>query len=246
MENKFIPCRRCAHLPGPKPGFIYVANDLTKEHECHQKYREKKLYSIRAKTSDLWENPPDIRETYKGERSLGSKDAFITYIDGFKSYRDKSVYMHGPNGTQKTSIAMWGGLELIKQGWKVQYILMYRLIALLTSSFDKREEYEVILNKLKSADLLIIDEAFTKDKVLLYKSGYQLPFLDSFLRERIDVYRRGTLFISNKDSSEISGEGFGKSLQDLIIRNTFQTDLEFLDNHRANDINNFTSGSIFN
>lgn len=241
---KYIPCRKCASLKGPKPGFFFEEG-FVKECECHQAYREKRLYSLRAKQSDIWENPPNIRLSYKGKKSLGCRDQFIAYIDGFQKFQDKAVFMHGPNGTQKTSLAMWGGLELLKQGWKVQYILMYRLIDLLTASFDKREEYGVIVNRLKSADLLIIDEAFTKDKVLLYKSGYQLPFLDSFLRERVDVYRKGTLFVSNKKSSEIESEGFGRSLQDLISRNTLQTDLEFLDNYVANNINNFTTGSLF-
>jgi len=84
---------------------------------------------------------------------------------------------------------------------------MYRLIELLTGSFERKEEYEKILNQLKKSDLLIIDESFTKDKVLLYKSGYQLPFLDAFLRERLDVIKRGTLFISNKSVMNIESEG---------------------------------------
>ena len=240
--------------PGPKPGFIFesfknlagIEKNITRECECHQRYRERQLAVLRAKDSDIWENPPNIRETYKGDKSLRCKDQYVAYIDNFLKFRDKTVYMHGPNGTQKTSLAMWGAFELIKEGYHVQYILMYRLIELLTASFEKRTEYEIIINKLKSSDLLIIDESFAKDKVLLYKSGYQLPFLDSFLRERIDVYKKGTLFISNKKSTDINVEGFGKSLQDFIYRNTLQTDLEFLDNYTANKLNNFDSRSIFN
>lgn len=244
--EKYLTCRKCKGQPGPKPGFLYNESGVVSECECHQQFRERQLYRMRARSSDLWENPPNIRESYLGTKSLQSRDQFIKYVEDFEKFRDKTVYMHGPNGTQKTSTAMWGGMELIKNGHKVQYILMYRLIALLTSSFEKREEHDILVDKLKSADLLIIDEAFTKDKVLLYKSGYQLPFLDSFLRERVDVYKKGTLFLSNGKSSQIEEEGFGRSLQDLIVRNTKQTDLEFLDNYVASDINNFSTGSIFN
>jgi len=200
---------------------------------------------MRAQQSDIWENPPDIMKTYKGSKSLKARDMFVRYIDHFHDFFEQVVYMHGPNGTQKTSIAMWGGMQLLQKGYKVQYILMYKLISLLTSSFDKREEFAIEVDKLKASDLVIIDEAFTKDKVLLYKSGYQLPFLDSFLRERIDIYKKGTLFLSNKDSSEIEAEGFGKSLQDLIQRNTIGSDLRFLDNYVANTENDFTGRSLF-
>ena len=185
MKN-FIACRKCANKPGPKAGFVYK-DGFVVECECHQKYRERKLYQLKAKQANIWQNPPNIKKTYKGKNSLSCRDQFVVYIENFQKFRDKVVYMHGPNGTQKTSLAMWGAFELIKEGYHVQYILMYRLIELLTASFEKRTEYEIIINKLKSSDLLIIDESFAKDKVLLYKSGYQLPFLDSFLRERIDV-----------------------------------------------------------
>ena len=244
MKDEYIPCRLCSKLPGPKAGFIYK-DSYVFECDCHKKYREQRLYSIRAKRAEIWQNPPNILETYLGNKSRQNKDYFIKYIENFKEYQDKVLYLHGPNGTQKTSIVMWGGMELIKQGYKVQYILMYRLIELLTSNFDKQEESEKVLDVIRKSDLLIIDESFAKDKVLLYKSGYQLSFIDSFLRSRIDVMRKGTVFVSNKKSNEIEIEGFGKSLQDLIMRNTLETDLEFLDNHTANKINDFPSRSLF-
>ncbi len=242
--KQFTACRKCANLKGPKAGFYYKG-DYVVECECHQKYREELLVSLRAKNASVWQTPPDITKSYKGTKSLKSRDNFTRYIEQFKKFQDKCVYMYGPNGTQKTSIAMWGAKKLLQQGWKVQYILMYRLLELLTSRFEAQQQAGIELNFLKKSDLLIIDEAFTKDKVLLYKSGYQLPFLDSFLRERIDLQKKGTLFISNKHSSEIEQEGFGKSLQDLIVRNTKQTELEFLDNYVANNINDFDSRSIF-
>jgi len=251
MEN-YVPCRFCKNLPGPKQGFIYTSIKQTskqitaiKECDCHKAYRERKLYSIRAKKSDIWDNPPDLRNTYLGSKSIEDKERFEKYVDEFSSFKNNIVYLYGPNGTQKTSAAMWAGLELIKKGYKVQYTLMYKLISLLTSSFEKKEEAEVILQTYRSADLLIVDESFTKDKVLLYKSGYQLPFLDSFIRERIDVYKKGTLFVSNKHISEIKNEGFGQSIQDLIARNARNSSLEFLDNYVASDVNNFSAGSIF-
>ena len=153
--KEYITCRICAKKDGPKPGFYYQGN-LVRECECHQNYRETRLYELRAKQSGVWNKPADITKTYKGINSLDSRDQFIKYIENFKEYRTETIYITGPNGTQKTSIAMWGAFQLIKQGWRVQYILMYRLIELLTASFELREEYAIILEKLNKADLLVI------------------------------------------------------------------------------------------
>ena len=41
----------------------------------------------------------------------------------------------------------------------------------------------------KDVDFLIVDDAFTGDKVTKYSSGYQTSFLDTFLRERLEVMK---------------------------------------------------------
>jgi hypothetical protein len=148
--------------------------------------------------------------------------------------------MYGTNGTQKTTLAMWVGVSLVQQGYTVFYTLMESLVAALTPDFDKenpnRQRY---IEKAMTADLLIIDEAFDRSKVTLYKSGYQIPYLDRALRERFDVYKRGILFISNQPANSIEASGFGPSLESLVARNTASASLVFEDVYikLANDIN---------
>jgi DNA replication protein DnaC len=124
--------------------------------------------------------------------------------------------MYGSNGTQKTTLAKWMAAKLLSNGYSVRYSIMQNLIKDLTIFED--EEREQACAKYYGVDLLIIDEVFDKSKVTLYKSGYQIPFLDQFIRDRLDNHKKGIVFVSNKKIEEIDAQGFGISLQDLITR----------------------------
>jgi len=97
---------------------------------------------------------------------------------------------------------------------------MDKLIKGLSSGFDSDPEIQEFKQNMLDVDVLILDESFARDKVTLYKSGYQLPYLDSFLRERCDSAKKGIIFISNTNPENIATEGFGVSIQDFIIRKT--------------------------
>ena len=65
----------------------------------------------------------------------------------------------------------------------------------------------------------------------LFKSGYQIPFIDEFLRTRVDIDNKGIIFISNVRSCDIEKEGYSKSLQDFVERHTSRSTLEFKDKY---------------
>ena len=98
----------------------------------------------------------------------------------------------------------------------------------------ENQEKEYALKRYYNVDLLIIDEAFDKDKVSLYKSGFQLPYLDSFLRNRFEMKNKSIFFISNIKPSDIAKYGFGISLQDFVERNTRGSQLFFSDRYVDN------------
>jgi hypothetical protein len=100
--------------------------------------------------------------------------------------------------------------------YKAQYLLMNTLVKLLMNA-ERNEEAQIEIEKLLDSDLLIIDESFDTKKLTIYKSGYQIPFLDSFIRDRINK-QKGIIFISNVDSFDIDKNIFGISLYDLINR----------------------------
>lgn len=112
---------------------------------------------------------------------------------------------------------------------------------------EKAEKAKAELDKINKADLLIIDEAFDKSKVKLYKTGYMDSFLDSFTRDRIQTLNKGIIFISNVIPEQIEENGFSHSLQDFVIREVTPYDnvLEFTDNYIQSSNFEFSGGSLF-
>jgi DNA replication protein DnaC len=110
------------------------------------------------------------------------------------------------------------GYEFLKKGKKVKYILMNDLIKMLMKA-ERDEDIQTQIEKLTEVDLLIIDESFMKERVTIYRSGYQLSFLDTVLRNRIQSNKRGVIFISNISMDDIDKNIFGEGLIDLVKRN---------------------------
>lgn len=187
--------------------------------------------NISTKVLDL-----DLDESYIGPDENGNLTKIKKYVEEFKDKFSKiSLYFWSEqNSTQKTTIASIIGKELIIQGFKVRLILMDTLIKLLQdASFDKEKELALI--DYSNADLLIIDDCFDKAKMTVYKSGYQFAFIDSFLRNRMEVATRATIFTSNVDQKTI-GNSFNISIQKLVMRNAYP--MEFKDSiELKNDFN---------
>lgn len=258
MKQKFIPCRTCRNKEGPKPGFYYEDIEygqgtyrLVVECECHKEWKHKNMFHIQASRGSIWPESLDYDpdKEYEGTQSVENVERFKKYVNRFDEYTDVMVYLYGPNGTQKTTLAQWAGATLLYKGYRVQYVLMQNLLEMLsemTRDPDAENEKKRLTEKLKTIDLLIIDEAFSKDKVTLYKSGFQLPFLDRFLRERFEMHRKGIVFISNHPPESIAQQGFSKSIEDLVVRKTRPNGsaLEFLDNY-VKSASNFDTRGIF-
>lgn len=246
--TKFIPCRVCKNKDGPKPGFYWkeipYGNSTSRvvvECECHKTWRQTETFRINAVQGSIWPEAIDYHPEadYQGKQSVENVKRLQKYVFNFDEYTDVMTYLYGPNGTQKTTLAQWVGASLLLKGYKVQYILMQNLLTFLsdfTHDQESEEKKQRYIEKLKSIDLVIIDEAFSRDKVTLYKSGWQLPFLDRFLRERFEMNRKGIMFVSNTSPEEIENHGFSRSIQDLVVRKTrpYGSALEFLDNYIDN------------
>jgi len=163
--------------------------------------------------------------------------AVSNFIDCFTSSdRDKNsskrkIYFTGKVNTQKSTVARYIALSLLKKKFVVKYVLMDDLIKTLlnTSSHDplKKDIADKLINDYKYADFLVLDESFDSERITLYQSGYQIPYLTTFLKERIEIVSKSTLFISNKPVSSIESEGFSEALESLIKRECLV--LEFRD-----------------
>jgi chromosomal replication initiation ATPase DnaA len=202
------------------------------ECSCHKQWMENALFARRLADSNVRGDIYDVTQ-YRGQQSLDDVAALQLLVAEFDAkFADKMIYMWGGNGTQKTSLAVYVAQQLIKSSHKVYYTLMESLMVALLPDFDNNDaNKKQLVDKALNADLLIIDEAFDKSKFTIYKSGYQIPFLDRFLRERFDINRKAVLFVSNKQPEEISSQGFGDSLQSLVTRNVRESTLLFLDKY---------------
>lgn len=145
------------------------------------------------------------------------------------------------NGTQKTTMASVVGKELLKQGKTVRFILMGDLLSML-SDLERKEESQVRRADLLGCDFLIIDDSFDKMKATIYRSGFQISFLDIFLRERLEVTKKATCFTSNFSLDEIDEEVFGRSLKKLMKRSIIDP-FEF--DTLYSDRNNFDPNSLW-
>lgn len=236
---KFVQCRNCLGKNGnvAKPGyishFITATDGITQvetieECDCHKKWRKQVELESKANRAGLNPKWIDFKESdYVGNKSLANFHRLQKYAKVFLSPENENIkkiiesnclYIYGPNGTQKTTVANWLGYKFLKNGRKVKYVLMNDLTKMLQKA-DRDEELQEKIEKLLEVDCLIIDEAFMKERMTIYASGYQLAFLDSFLRNRIQGKNRGIIFISNIPANEIDEKLFGKGIKDLVIRN---------------------------
>ena len=253
---KYIQCRKCIGKESKTSGPGYIQKFLTgkdgvskveylEECECHKKWVEEVRVESEAKRSGL--NPKwrefDIHKDYVGTKSLNNISRIISYVDKAlhaesETVRDavlaSSIYIYGPNGTQKTTVGNWIGYTFIRNHKKVQYILMNDLIKLLQKA-DRDEDAQDKIEKLLNVDCLIIDEALDPDKVTLFKSNWQLPFLDTFIRNRVNKHK-GIIYISNVALKDVNEEKFEKSIKDLVTREVAAQKAELLleDNYLDN------------
>ena len=191
--------------------------------------------------------------SYAGTKSAADKDRLVNYVKQFElnpEVRRLMVYMYGPNGTQKSTLASWVGKSLLSKGFSVRYVLMNDLIHTLMDAEDFNEERKekaiAKIEKLENTDLIIVDESFDKEKMKLYKSGFMLSFLDSWIRKRIGQLNKGILFVSNVKIEDIESNGLSHSIQDFVEREVklHNCYLQFLDNYLQSTTVEFT-GSLF-
>jgi hypothetical protein len=160
------------------------------------------------------------------------------YIQEFKTkYKNIHLYFYSDkNSTQKTTIASYIGKELLRQNITVKFVLMSDLINDLKNyDFDNKAKENI--DKIEDIELLIIDDCFDLKKMTIYNNGYQLGFIDNYLRKRIENNKLATIFTSNINIEDIN-KGFGISLQALIKRNVeileFKDSIEELENKLPN------------
>jgi len=205
-------------------------------------FQEKVLFEKKLISSGI--PPKSVQYGFEGyigpDKNGNIKRLTEKYIPQFKDkYRSTSLYFWGEkNSTQKTTTASLIGAELLRKEFSVEMILMGDLVrSLLKQGFD--ESVEDAITRCYEVDLLIIDDAFDSEKVTLYKSGYQISFIDEFLRKRIERFNRATIFTANLPVEDI-GKKFSRHIQALLERTVvsmeFEDSVSLKDDFNPNDI----------
>jgi hypothetical protein len=187
----------------------------TKEWKAHLALLEAKRHLLSA---GIGEVTPYGLDTYIGEDPFHNIPKLKKYCDEFKTkYLHIHLYLWSKvNGTQKSTCAKDMIVRLAKRGVKSKFILMDSLIKTLVDA-DRDNDSKQRAREWLTADFLVIDECFAKGQVTLFKSGYQLAFVNTFLKERLEVFRRATCFTANLPIDEI-GEEWGDGIQSLVDR----------------------------
>lgn len=213
-------------------GYHYMSDGLSIS-KCngYKRFEADRNLEIDCKASNV--HTDYTWDSYIGTKSIKSVEKLKRYSSETEKFKDKSLYVYGKNSTQKTSMCKVLGKELIRNGKTVKYILMQDLIDILCDCTDFNEEtaHNASMERMRllNVDYLIIDECFDRTKVMVYKSGFQIPYLDTFLRKRLEENRKPIVFISNVEPSRIEDSGYGASINALVKRNTTGAVLEFLD-----------------
>ena len=241
--NKFIGCRKCNSTKG------YIIENNTDGNEyvaikcnCLIKYQEEEQFKLHLKESNVLEkfNTFNIA-SYQGLDENNNLKLIDLYIENFKKeFTNYNLYFYGDYGTQKTYLSKYIISELFKQKISCYYILADQLIKLLIDirRDESLNQRDLLLNK----DFLVIDE-LSDDKCTIYQSEYQLPFFTSFLKDRLEIKSKSTLFISNYPIETLYKSKFGGTIADLINREC-KDKLLFKDNYfslNKNDIKNIGS-----
>jgi len=186
------------------------------------------------------ENVPKLSD-YQGDDPYGNVEKLRKYAKDSRYRKGSHLYFQGPNGTQKTFMAKALLTESIKNGMSCRFILMNELLSKLTDIYEK--DYGNLLDQYYSCDLLVIDDTFDPKKVLIFKSGYQIPYMITFLKKRMEQLQGNIVFTSTVPIARIDDSKFSPDIKDMLVRMVKDKGGELTFNERF-DINNIKDSDI--
>ena len=232
-----IKCDKC-----DSNGFI-VGESSAIKCPCRVKYeQELKTSDVLSRSGLLNENSTyeDFKKLidfdwsdYRGKDENGNLKKLQKFVDEFdsdkKPFKHLHCYVWGGQGTQKSYTTKGVLTKLAIKGKSVYYIFAKDLISLLHDS-ERDEELKKKLDYIKNVDVLVIDE-FEEQRCCLWQSGYKERLLIVWLKERLEVVRKSTWFISNSSIEEMKGGKFGELFGDMLERETKFGRFEFKDKY---------------
>jgi len=206
-------CSKC------KDGWIFnEQTGMAIKCDCLKSYQELQKFLLNQSKANIFEHNSSVDDLVLKDKNLLSKIKYYTQNLDSKTSSNSSLYLCGRNNCSKTFTAKSILYDACKKGIDCRFIIMGDLVDMITDAFATEKKNDKI-DEYLNCKLLVIDDAFDKAKVTLFKSGYQLPYLDRFIRKRLETYKLNTIFTSNVKIEEIQDNGFSYDIQNLIERN---------------------------
>lgn len=179
-------------------------------------------------------------DDYVGDKSLKSVDCLRMIAEEPNTFIGHSIYVWGPNATQKSAQCKALAKSLRDNKVSCLYTTMDEVVQTCynyenasNNPFLEKDDYLLLKKKhddMLNAIFLFIDESFDLTKFRMYKTGTNLPALTSFLEKRIKNNARCNIFISNQDPNSLDVRVFGESIKNWIKDETMGAQLYFEDN----------------
>lgn len=153
-----------------------------------------------------WEDPSSNIE----EKRINSRS--ITIVKGYAGKllrmqkKGYGLFFCGPNGVGKTYLACAIGANCIREGLKLCYYTMPKIVQTVIGGWYEKELQQTI-SDIEMADFLIIDDL---DKAYATKTRIEISVLDNLFRERLQN-NRPMLVTSNRTLDQVR-ESHGESV----------------------------------
>jgi hypothetical protein len=152
--------------------------------------------------------------------------------------KGKCFYITGRFSTQKTTLVQWIGLETFRRGYTAYYENMHNFIKnLVPMGFNDLDKHKEYYDKVLAVDILILDNVF--DKMRTNIQSFQLPYIESTLRDRIEQKKKAVVFVTGLS---VVKDPMFDSLENFVIKATREFSLILSDSTTGIPIDSIFDG----
>lgn len=159
---------------------------------------------------DSWTDPASTEDEKRlNTRSIQVIQSYCTKLLTMQR-KGYGLFLCGPNGVGKTYLACAAALAAIRDGFRVKYYTMPKIVRTVVDGWYDDAKKEVV-NDIEEADFLVIDDV---DKAYQTRSGLEVTVLDNLFRERLQN-NRPMIVTSNKTPTQLK-ETHSESIHSML------------------------------
>ena len=206
------------------------------------KYKNKQLEEENVKKSTFFGMSSDIKNARMSDIDI-SDDKRYEIIKWLKEFYDnypknkKGLFLHGSFGSGKTYLISALFNEIAKKDYKCVVVYYPEMLTKLKSCFDGDDSYSELLNEIKSADLLLLDDIgaetvtnWSRDEILGTILQYRMENnLSTFITSNLNINElEGHLSLVKNNTDKVKARRIIERIKQLTL------DLELISKNRRN------------